>query len=128
MSYGTPPPSDPYGQPPQPPEGGGYGGGYGAPGSQPPSKGFFGALFDFSFDHFVTPMIVKVVYILSIIALGLVWLMFLAASFQTSAGAGLVVLLLGPVAMLLYLCLIRMTLEFYLAVTRMSQEIHHRLR
>jgi hypothetical protein len=81
VSYG-PPPSDPYGQPP-------------APGTPPPSKGFFGALFDFSFEHFVTPMIVKVVYLLGI---------------------------------LLYLCLIRMTLEFYLAVTRMSQDIHQRLR
>lgn len=128
MSYGTPPPSDPYGQPPQPPEGGGYGGGYGAPGGQPSSKGFFGALFDFSFDHFVTPMIVKVVYILSIVALGVGWLVFLAAGFANNAGAGLFILLIGPVGILLYLCLIRMTLEFYLAVTRMSQDIHQRLK
>ncbi len=117
MSYGTPPPSDPYGQAVPPP-----------PGGPPQSKGFFGALFDFSFEHFVTPMIVKVVYILSIVALGVGWLVFLAASFSQSAGAGLAILLLGPVAILLYLCLIRMTLEFYLAVTRMSQDIHHRLR
>ena len=119
MSYGTPPPSDPYGQPAAPPPGGPI---------VPPAKGFFGALFDFSFEHFVTPMIVKVVYILSIIGLGVAWLVFLAASFSQGAGAGLFVLLLGPVAILLYLCLIRMTLEFYLAVTRMSQDIHQRLR
>jgi hypothetical protein len=123
MSYGTPPPSDPYGQPPaQPP------GGPGGPGVRPQGKGFFGSLFDFSFEHFVTPMIVKVVYILSIIGLGIVWLVFLAASFSQGGGAGLAVLLLGPIAILLYLCLIRMTLEFYLAVTRMSQDIHQRLR
>lgn len=129
MSYGTPPPSDPYGQPPQPPEGGGYGGGYGGPGSPPPSsKGFFGALFDFSFEHFVTPMIVKVVYILAIVALGVGWLVFLVAGFADNAGAGLFVLVLGPIGILLYLCLIRMTLEFYLAVTRMSQDIHQRLK
>ena len=115
MSYGTPPPSDPYGQPAAPP-----------PGGPPASKGFFGALFDFTFEYFVTPMIVKVVYILSIVGLGITWLVFLAASFSQGAGAGLVVLLLGPIAILLYLCLIRMTLEFYLAVTRMSQDIHHR--
>jgi len=115
MSYGTPPPNDPYGQPAVPP-----------PGGPPPTKGFFGALFDFSFEYFVTPMIVKVVYIIAIIALGTVWLVFLAAGFAQGAGAGLVVLLLGPVAIVLYLALIRMTLEFYLAVTRMSQDIHHR--
>ena len=108
---------DPYGQQP-----------YGGPGGQPPRKGFFGSLFDFSFEHFVTPMLVKVVYILAIVALGLTWLVFLATSFSQSAGYGLVVLILGPVAILLYLCLIRMTLEFYIAITRMSQDIHQRLR
>lgn len=110
MSYGTPPPSDPYGQPAAP----------------PPATGFLGALFDFSFEHFVTPMIVKFVYILSIMGLGIAWLVFLAAAFSQGVGAGLFVLLLGPPAILLYLCLIRMTLEFYLAVTRMSQDIHRR--
>lgn len=118
MSYGTPPPSDPYGQAAGPPPGG--------PPGPPPGKGFFGALFDFSFEHFVTPMIVKVVYILSIVGLGIGYLVFLAASFSQGVGSGLFVLVLGPIAILLYLCLIRMTLEFYLAVTRMSQDIHRR--
>ena len=126
MSYGTPPPSDPYGQPPPPSDP--YGQPPGGPGGLPQGKGFFGALFDFSFEYFVTPMIVKVVYILSIIGLAVVWLVFLAAGFAQNAGAGLIVLLLGPIGILIYLCLIRMTLEFYLAVTRMSQDIHQRLR
>ena len=115
MSYGTPPPSEPYGQP--------------APQGPSPAKGFFGALFDFSFEHFVTPMLVKVVYILSVIALVLVWLFWLVASFGSdSAGLGVAVLVLGPVALLVYLAIIRMTLEFYLSVVRMSQDIHQRLR
>jgi Domain of unknown function (DUF4282) len=116
VSTGTPPPSDPYGQPSS------------SPGAVPSGKSFFGALFDFSFEHFVTPMIVKVVYVLAILALGLGFLLFLAAGFSQGATSGLVVLVLGPVAVLLYLCLIRMTLEFYLAITRMSQDIHQRLR
>ncbi len=115
MSYGTPPPSDPYGQPTAPP-----------PGGPPQTTGFFGALFDLTFEHFVTPMIVKVVYIVSIVALALTWLLFLAAGFAQGVGSGLVVLLIGPVGVLLWLCLIRMTLEFYLAITRMSQDIHRR--
>ena len=115
MSYGHPARADPYGQPP-------------APGAPPPSKGFFGALFDFSFEHFVTPMLVKAVYIVAIVALGLGWLILVAPAFSQSAGFGLVVLLLGPILIFLYLCLIRMTLEFYLAITRMSQDIHQRLR
>ena len=116
MSYGNPPPAAPQGQ--------GV-----SPGPPPSGKGFFGALFDFSFEHFVTPMIVKVVYVLAIVALGLAWLVWLVAAFAAdNAGYGIAVLILGPIALLLYLCLIRMTLEFYLAITRMSQDIHHRLR
>jgi len=116
MSYGNPPPSDPYGQPAPP------------PGNPPSAKGFFGALFDFSFEHFVTPMIVKVVYVLAMIALGLGFLVFLVAAFTQDTASGLFVLIVGPIGLLLYLCLIRMTLEFYLAITRMSQDIHQRLR
>jgi hypothetical protein len=114
MSYGNPPPQEPYGQPDQ-------------SGPAKPAKGFFGALFDFSFEHFVTPMLVKVVYILATVALGLVWLFWLVAAFSQSSGFGLVVLVLGPIAIVIYLAIIRMTLEFYLSVVRMSQDIHQRL-
>ena len=99
----TQPPGDhdPYGQQPDPytqytqpyaeqPPGGGpppYGQQPGA-GGQPPRKGFFGSLFDFSFEHFVTPMLVKAVYIVAIVALGLGWLIWVAAGFSQSAGFG----------------------------------------
>jgi hypothetical protein len=112
-----PPANNPYGSSPY----GGSGGG------QPPSKGFFGALFDFSFSTFITPMIVKAVYILSVIVLGLVWLVWLAVAFSQSAGLGLVVLIIGPIGVIIYLAFIRMTLEFYLAIVRMSEDIHRRL-
>jgi hypothetical protein len=36
-------------------------------------------------------------------------------------------LVVGPIVVLLYLAFIRMTLEFYLAIVRMSQDIHTRL-
>ncbi len=118
-NYGSQPPP-PSGQPPQP---------SGQP--QPPSasdaKGFFGALFDFSFSHFITPIIVKVVYVLATIALVLGWLVFLIAGFSQSVGLGVVVLILGPIAVIIYLAFIRMTLEFYLAIVRMSEDIHHRM-
>lgn len=99
------------------------------PGAIPPNnaKGFLGALFDFKFEHFITPMIVKFVYVLSTVALGLVWLFFLLAALASGSPAlGLVVLLVGPVLFILYLAFIRMTLEFYLAIVRMSEDIHKR--
>lgn len=110
--YGTPPPSEPFGQPQ----------------STTPRKGFFGALFDFKFEHFITPMIVKFVYVLVMIALVIGWLVFLVAGFADSATSGVFVLVVGPILLVLYLAFIRMTLEFYLAIVRMSQDIHNRLR
>ena len=112
-NYGSTPPPPPGGQP-------------GSPSPQDQAKGFFGALFDFGFNHFITPMIVKFVYVLATIALVLRWFILLIAAFSQSAGAGVVVLLLGPVGVVLYLAFIRMTLEFYLAIVRMSEDIHRR--
>jgi len=114
MSHDTPPPGGPTAPMPGIPN--------------PDAKGFFGALFDFSFEHFVTPMIVKVVYLLAILALAVAFIVWLVIGFSQGIGYGLGVLVLGSIGFLLYLCLIRMTLEFYLAITRMSQDIHQRLR
>ncbi|MBO1753845.1 DUF4282 domain-containing protein [Allobranchiibius sp. CTAmp26] len=100
----------------------------GGPQAAQNSKGFFGALFDFSFTHFVTPIIVKVVYILATVVLVLGWLGFVIVGFNHSAGSGLLFLIVGAIGLIVYLALIRMTLEFYLAIVRMSQDIHQRLR
>jgi hypothetical protein len=100
------------------------------PGGNQPAGGdggFFAALFDFSFSQFVTPKIVKLVYVLATIAIALTYLVLVIASFTESAGAGVVVLLLGAVLALVYLAFIRMTLEFYFAIVRMSQDINQRL-
>ncbi len=127
-AFGTPPPNDP--PVPAPPT---------PPGQAPLSpldaagavlgdtKGFLPSLFDFSFTHFVTPKLVKFVYLLATVALGLMWFVVLLTSFANSVGAGLGVLIIGPIILVIYLALIRMTLEFYLSVVRMSQDINQRL-
>src|SRR4051812_25476738 len=89
--------------------------------------GFFTALFDFSFTNFVTPILVRFVYLLATVALVVAWLVFVFAGFANSVGAGLFALVLGPIFVIIYLAVIRMTLEFYLSVVRMSQDIHQRL-
>ena len=141
-------PSNPYGDQPsapygQPPAGGSYGSGSYGGGSYdggggsygggplagtPSSKGFLGALFDMSFTTFVTPMIIKVVYVLGMIGVAAATLFFALSGFASdSPGLGIVTLVLSPLVGLLYLCLFRMMCEFYLAITRMSEDIHQRL-
>ena len=107
--------------------GGPYGGG-GPPAGQPSGKGFFGALFDMSFTTFVTPMIIKVVYIIGLIAIGLGTLFFAVSGFfGDNPGFGIVTLIVSPLVGLLYLCFFRMMCEFYVAITRMSEDINRRL-
>ncbi len=91
------------------------------------SKGLFGALFDFRFEHFVTPKLVKVAYVLVTAFVVLSYLYVALASLAVSPGAGAVVLLLGWIPATLYLAFSRMALEFYLSVVRMSEDIHRRL-
>lgn len=126
-----PPPQGPppQGPPPQGPPPGGYGT-YPAPESSGPggsNTGFFAALFDFSFNSFVTPKIVKFVYVLATVVLGLLFLVYLVIAFSADTTFGVVVLILGPIVTLIYLAFIRMTLEIYYAVVRMSEDIHSRL-
>ncbi|CAN5823248.1 hypothetical protein BH20ACT6_BH20ACT6_01180 [soil metagenome] len=123
-SYGGQPPQ--YGGPPPP--GGGNGPRSGGQGSAADdAKGFLGALFDFSFTHFVTPKIVKVVYILATVVLSLGLLFLVISAFTQSVGFGIALLVIAPIGFLVYLALIRMTLEFYFALVRMSEDIHQRL-
>lgn len=117
-------------QPPSPPNGpGSYPGPAPPPfGGQPPQRrpNFFSALFDFSFDHFVTPSIIKVLYILGLVAIVVVYLVLLIAGFTASTAFGVLVLVVGPVVGLIYLAIWRVTLEFYYALIRLSEDVHHR--
>ncbi|WP_162802156.1 DUF4282 domain-containing protein [Ornithinimicrobium murale] len=143
---GSPPPSSPQGaqwQSGQPaPQTGGWQGGQpapqtggwqgGQPAPQPPSnqegamdaKGFFAALFDWRFHTLITPKIVSIVYLVGMILIGLGWLGALVSGFSTEPVLGLIVLIVGPVIAVVYLAFWRMTLEFYFAIVRMSDDIH----
>jgi len=129
--YGQQPPPAGYGPqgPGGPPPGyggpGGPGGGIEGPGGTPPG-GFFNALFDFNFNSFATPVVIKVLYILGTIAVGLGYVGAIIYGFSVGIGTGLVALIIGALVALIYLILIRVTLEFYYAVVRMSEDIHHR--
>ncbi|MBC3192591.1 DUF4282 domain-containing protein [Pseudonocardia sp. C8] len=97
----------------------------GANPSPPPSNPLT-ALFDFGFNQFVTPYVVKFLYILLTAVLVIGWIGVVIAGFTQGIGVGLLALVGGALAFLIYLTLIRVTLEFYYAVVRMSEDIHHR--
>jgi Domain of unknown function (DUF4282) len=131
-SYGAGPAGQPAGPGGQPSYGAGPGG---QPSAGRPSfatqqlptaepKGFLGALFDFSFTSFVTPKVVKVLYVLIVVVVGLSALGFALSVLATSPGLGLIVLLIGaPLYFLVVTALYRITLEFFMVVFRMAQDI-----
>jgi hypothetical protein len=117
-----------YPQPGQP----GQPGAYGPPPAQPVggpqgrSNSPFAALFDFEFNTFATPAVVKILYIVGMVLLGLFYIGGLISGFAQGVGIGLVSLVVGGIFVLFALIMFRITLEFYYALVRMSEDIHHR--
>jgi len=110
--------------------------GYGQPGPAgaaaftPPqqfsdTKGFVASLFDFGFTSFVTPKVVKVLYVLIMILLGLGSLASAIFAFQFGgAVAGFFVLLIvAPLVFFVYLSLWRIGLEIFVVVFRLAEDV-----
>jgi len=85
------------------------------------AKGFVGMLMDFSFSDFITPKIIKVLYIIGIVLAGLVALGILA-SFVMAGGASILIgIIAAPVAFILYVIFARVWLEITLVLFRIEQ-------
>ena len=85
-------------------------------------KGFLSSLFDVSFSSLITTRVIKVIYILSMILIGLTALVFVAGAFSNSVAAGLFTLLiLAPLAALLYLIYVRVILEVIICIFRITE-------
>ena len=86
------------------------------------SKGFFGSLFDLSFSSLVTPRIIKIVYVLTLIGIALAAIFFTISAFSTSSALGAITLLiLAPIFSLFYIVYARVLLEFFLAIFRLAE-------
>jgi len=140
---GQQPPADQWGGQQADPYAGQYGGQQADPyagqqqwGGQPQQQGilandgksFISSLFDFSFQSFVTPKIIKVVYVIVTAFIGLSIVFGLVTALAT--GEALIIifaLILLPIVGIIYLALARMSLELYYAVIRLSEDVHERL-
>jgi hypothetical protein len=91
------------------------------------SAGVLPALFDFSFNSFVTPKIVRFVYVLATIWAVVMYVIFVFSAFFQSVTSGLIVLVLGPLVAIIWLAVVRIGLEFGISVVRMSEDVHKRL-
>ena len=103
---------------------------WGAPQQMPASaeaKGFFAALFDLSFQSFITIKFARFIYLFFIVVFTLMWFVGLISSISAIfAGDGgwlffLAFLFFGWIPLAIYLVLVRLSLEFMIALVRTSQ-------
>jgi hypothetical protein len=86
------------------------------------SRGFLESLFDVSFSSLITTRVIKVLYVLSMIVIGLFALFFVVAAFSNSVAGGIVVLVVvAPLAALLYLIYVRVLLELVIVIFRIME-------
>lgn len=85
-------------------------------------KGFFGQLFDLSFNEFVTTKIIKALFVLAIIGSGFGGLAIMLGMFATRSFLGVVGgLIAGPLAFLLYVIGARVWLEVLIVIFRIAE-------
>jgi uncharacterized membrane protein len=89
------------------------------------SKGFLGSLFDFSFTSFVTPKIIKVLYVLATVWTVIWALIFLRYGFKYGGAAGgfVTLIIVDPILILLTLGAFRMVLELFMVAHRMHEDL-----
>jgi hypothetical protein len=93
-------------------------------------KGFFGSLFDFSFDNFIAPKLVKFLYVLSLIGatiyaifLLIFGLAALGGGTDSSAGVGLLAIIGAPILWFVWLILARLYLELVIVMFKISEDV-----
>jgi hypothetical protein len=95
-----------------------------APGQVADSSGFLGALFDFGFTSFVTPKVIKVLYMLIVIGTVASALVFTIIMFKASAAFGILTLVFGdPLFILIVLAFYRIILEFFVVTFRVAEDV-----
>jgi hypothetical protein len=88
------------------------------------SKGFLSALFDWGFTSFVTPKVIKVLYVLIFISTLMGALAFTIAAFRLSPIFGLLTLVIGdPLFIIIVMAIYRIILEFFVVIFRVAEDI-----
>ena len=89
----------------------------------PEEKNFFAGLVDFSFEQQIMRRIVRVLYIVGILAGGICVITYVVLGFQNSPAEGLIALVAGIVSFVVGLLLWRGLLELALLVQRIAESI-----
>jgi len=87
--------------------------------TEPQAKGFFGALFDLSFQELITTKMIKLLYIIGIVIAGLSAATLLVSGLW-QGGSGLVALIVAPLTFFLGVISLRIWLELVMVVFKIA--------
>lgn len=89
----------------------------------PEEKNFFAGLFDFSFGQSLTRRIVKLLYVVSLLAGGVTVVACVVLGMQQSPAQGLIALVAGVAALFVGILIVRLLLELALVILRIAEGI-----
>jgi hypothetical protein len=78
---------------------------------------------DFSFQHFVTPRLIRLLYALSLMAAVLATLTWMFSGFTQSLFYGMFTFVTGPVAFVIYILSARVVMEVILAIFLIAEKL-----
>jgi hypothetical protein len=90
------------------------------------SKGFIASLFDFSFSSFVTPKLIRALYVLATIWTAVITIAFCSLMVRIGGGGGTTIIFLiiaAPILFLLGVGSVRVVLEFFMVLHRVNENI-----
>src|SRR4051812_20838492 len=80
-----------------------------------------GALFDLSFTRFITVSVIKIIYILGMLLLGLMWIGIVITAFSNGFLSGLVGIVVATIVAVIYLLMMRVWLELIVVLFRIGE-------
>jgi hypothetical protein len=90
------------------------------------NKSLISRVFDLSFSEFVTPSIIKVIFVLGVVLAGLVSLAILISFISQGGGAIVVGLILAPLIFMIYTLFVRVMCEIYILLFRIEENTRSR--
>src|SRR3954470_21000701 len=91
-------------------------------------EGFFRSLFDISFTSFITTKIIKFIYVVLLVLIGLGALITIVGAFVQSIAAGaLVLLIVAPLFTFLYVVYTRVVLEVIIQIFRINEHLRDQI-
>lgn len=88
------------------------------------AKGFMASLFDTSFSSFVTPKVIRVVYIIVMIILALETLGYIIWGFAAFHAFGIIFMPIALLIGLVSLAIARISFELIMVIFRMGDDMH----